>query len=217
MSTVIVHPVSRKRDSAWTHTYVGDTANVRSENEQATKEEAVAHAEKTRDSLWPNSQVKVQSRPIGKRVSDTPATEASVPAEAPESHAEPTQAPTEAPTPTTPAPAVSVAPGGHDPKLHYGHRCAFEDCDAFVERTGQRGRPPASCEAHRGVARATATVRKESTFGANFYANPCAGPGKSHGVQRTGKRGAQPKYCQRVNCQKARTRELEAKKAKAAA
>jgi hypothetical protein len=113
----------------------------------------------------------------------------------------------------------ATASKGFDPDKHYGLERTCKVCGAFIEKTGKRGKPPATCVAHRdqtvtpkGEVRAKAPkVETPRPFGADCYPAACAGPGKAHGIKRTGERGRPPRYCDRKACQKAKAAEAAGK------
>jgi Rieske Fe-S protein len=221
MTVVYVHPATRAKNAKWVYTHVSRDIATRG-NAQLESPEAVTSLVQKMN-LWPESKITVLKRPwnsekitlthedsnlVANRVESTEDAieDAPVPAKTPTRRQRPSEQAARAQGKEV---EVPVLPTGFDPAIHYGvdRVCQHEGCSNFIEKTGNRGRPPANCNAHRGEKK-TIVARKESQFGPDFYANPCAGPGKEHGVPREKRKGAQPKYCQRVNCQKARAKAL---------
>jgi hypothetical protein len=213
MTTIYVHPATRAKNAPWVYTHVSNDIATRG-NAQLDSPEAVTSLVQKMN-LWPKADVKVLKRPWASEKLALTHEDSSLVAQTVDAIETP-KTPTRRERPSERAARVQgketaapVLPTGFDPAIHYGvdKVCQHEGCGAYVEKTGMRGRPPANCQAHRGEKK-TVVARKDSKFGPDFYANPCAGPGKEHGVPREKRKGAQPKYCQRANCQKARAKAL---------
>lgn len=210
MSKIVIHPIGTKKDAQFTWTYVTESGQTHvSKAAFDTADEAEAYANRSAVPMWPHTPIEVLDRPYRAITSEDQAVARAAnlakAREAKAAKAVVVEAPKDEPKRRSVPGAVKAAAKAVVANTAFYPDRACTVCGSAIERTMKRGRPPATCLAHRDDKPAVVKVTPKGV--ASKPCACCSGPIATKG------RGRPSLYCDKAKCQKTKAKLAAAKAA----